>query len=97
MNVNLFNMGFDISLNHLRELAGESVTLLGNIPPRDVLAAGSPDDVRRTTAALLQSLHSTRRIIPSCGGGMPPGVRSENIRAFLETVRAFPQPEERRR
>lgn len=96
MNVNLFNMGFDITLNQLRELAGDSVTLLGNIPPRDVLAAGSPDDVRRTTAELLTSLRSTRRVIPSCGGGMPPGVPSENVLAFLDAVRAFPQPETRR-
>jgi uroporphyrinogen-III decarboxylase len=93
MNVNLFNMGFDITLNQLRERTGDTVTLLGNIPPRDVLAAGSPDEVRRATSEMLRSLHSTRRIIPSCGGGMPPGVRTENVRAFLDAVRGFPQPE----
>ena len=86
MNVNLFNMGFDITLNELRERAGESVTFLGNIPPRDVLAAGSPSDVRRSVTELIGSLSSRRRVILSCGGGMPPGVNSENLRAFLDAV-----------
>jgi uroporphyrinogen decarboxylase len=87
MNVNLFNMGFDITLNELRGRAGESVTFLGNIPPRDVLAAGTPTDVRRTVADLIGSLSSRQRVILSCGGGMPPGVSSENLRAFLDAVR----------
>lgn len=87
MNVNLFNMGFDITLNELRERAGDSVTFLGNIPPRDVLAAGTPADVRRAVTELIGSLSSRRRIILSCGGGMPPGVSSENLRAFLDAVR----------
>lgn len=87
MNVNLFNMGFDITLNELRARAGDSVTFLGNIPPRDVLAAGTPSDVRRSVTDLIGSLSSRRRIILSCGGGMPPGVSSENLRAFLEAAR----------
>ena len=87
MNVNLFNMGFDITLNELRERAGERVTFLGNIPPRDVLAAGTPADVRRSVRELIGSLSSRKRIILSCGGGMPPGVSSENLRAFLDAVR----------
>jgi uroporphyrinogen-III decarboxylase len=86
MNVNLFNMGFDITLNELRERAGNSVTFLGNIPPRDVLAAGTPADVRRAVTDIIHSLSSTRRIILSCGGGMPPGVSTENLQAFLDAV-----------
>jgi uroporphyrinogen-III decarboxylase len=92
MGVNLFNMGFDISLNELKRLTKNSVTLLGNIPPRDVLAAGSSQDVARATAELLRTLEDRSRVIISCGGGMPPGVRSENIAAFVDSVRAFPVP-----
>jgi uroporphyrinogen decarboxylase len=87
MQVNLFNMGFDISLNELKSLAGNGVTLLGNIPPRDVLASGTPDDVKRVTTELVRSLNDRTRVIASCGGGMPPGVASENIKAFLQAVR----------
>lgn len=87
MGVNLFNMGFDISLNELKGLTQNKVTLLGNIPPRDVLAGGSPVEVTNATVELLNSLTDKSKIILSCGGGMPPGVSTENIIAFVKTVR----------
>lgn len=90
MGVNLFNMGFDITLNELKALTKNKVTLLGNIPPRDVLAGGSPDDVARVTAELIDSLKDRTRIMMSCGGGMPPGVKSENITAFIGAVKNHP-------
>jgi uroporphyrinogen-III decarboxylase len=86
MQVNLFNMGFDITLNELKDLTANTVTLLGNIPPRDVLASGTPQDVKRVTTALVHSLHERSRVILSCGGGMPPGVHSKNVTAFCEAV-----------
>jgi uroporphyrinogen-III decarboxylase len=87
MNVNLFNMGFDVPLAELRQLTGEKVALLGNIPPRDVLASG--DSAKITTAAseLVRSLPNQKGIIFSCGGGMPPGVSSGSIASFIRTVR----------
>jgi uroporphyrinogen-III decarboxylase len=87
MGVNLFNMGFDIALDELKTLTENKVVLLGNIPPRDVLASGSPEDVHRVTTDLINSLQDKSRVIMSCGGGMPPGVRSENIAAFIQAVR----------
>jgi uroporphyrinogen-III decarboxylase len=89
IGVNLFNMGFDITLNELKLLTQNKVTLLGNIPPRDVLAAGSQDDVKKTTTDLLDSLDNKLKVILSCGGGMPPGVSSENIKAFIHTVENY--------
>ncbi|HTY38590.1 MAG TPA: uroporphyrinogen decarboxylase family protein [Bacteroidota bacterium] len=86
IGVNLFNMGFDVSLNELKTLTRNQVTLLGNIPPRDVLASGTADDVRRATTELIKSLDDRSRVIMSCGGGMPPGVTSANIAAFLQAV-----------
>jgi uroporphyrinogen decarboxylase len=83
MGVNMFSMGFDIPLTELRRLTGPDVTLVGNVPPRDVMAAGSPDDVARAVQLLRDSLGDTSRIVLSVGGGMPPGVTSENISAFV--------------
>jgi len=82
IGVNLFNFGFEHSLPDMREMTGPQVTLLGNIPPRDVLAAGSPDDVAASVAEALASVDDHSRIILSCGGGMPPDVSTENIEAF---------------
>jgi uroporphyrinogen-III decarboxylase len=87
MGVNLFNMGFDVTLNELKMLTDNKVVLLGNIPPRDVLASGTPEEVNRVTSELINSLQDKSRVIMSCGGGMPPGVRSENIAAFVQAVR----------
>jgi uroporphyrinogen-III decarboxylase len=87
MNVNLFNMGFDTDLNELKKETSNKVTMLGNIPPRDVLAKGSADDVKESVNKLIDSLEDKSHIILSCGGGMPPGVSSDNINSFIETVK----------
>ena len=71
----------------IRELAGPEIVLLGNLPPRDVLAAGTPDDVRRGVAEMIASIDDRRRIIFSCGGGTPPKVPTENLDAFSAAAR----------
>ncbi|MBN1307149.1 MAG: hypothetical protein JXA18_04480 [Chitinispirillaceae bacterium] len=87
MNVNLFNMGFDITLAELKELTGDRVALLGNIPPRDVLAGIDKTKIVDAAGKMVNSLQNTTKVVFSCGGGMPPGVRSENIRLFIDAVR----------
>jgi uroporphyrinogen decarboxylase len=87
MGVNFFNMGFDVTLNELKQLTQNKVTMLGNIPPRDVLAAGTVEDVTNTTTELIKSLDDRSRVVMSCGGGMPPNVSSEKIKAFIDAVK----------
>jgi uroporphyrinogen-III decarboxylase len=89
MGINLFNMGIDISLNELRDLTGEGITLMGNLPPRDVLAAGTAVEIENATGEMLAQLTNKGRILPSCGGGMPPNVSTDSIRAFLRGVKTF--------
>jgi len=86
IGVNLFNFSFQHTLGRMKELTNNAVTLLGSIPPRDVLAAGTPEDVRNSVKAALDSVPDRSRIILSCGGGMPPDVPTENIKAFLSAV-----------
>jgi uroporphyrinogen-III decarboxylase len=87
MGVNLFNMGFDVSLMELKQLTDNKVTMLGNLPPRDVLASADAPTVTGKTKEMLDAVENKSRIIASCGGGMPPGVSTENIKAFLEGIR----------
>lgn len=83
--VNLFNFGFEHPIAEMRSLVGPEVALLGNIPPRDVLAAGTPEQVREHVAAMKAALgRDYTRVVFSCGGGLPPGVPTANLRAFLE-------------
>lgn len=89
IGINLFNPGAQTSLNDLRKLAGESLTLMGNIPPRDVFAQGTPQLVKEAVATLLRQTTNHTRLIVSCGGGMPPGTSTDNIRAFIDAVKTF--------
>ncbi len=90
MGFNLFNFSFEHSLQEIRELAGENVVLLGNIPPRDVLALGTPEDVAESVTEAMGSIDDRRRIILSAGGGTPPGVSSENLDALGAAVAEAP-------
>jgi len=87
IGVNLFNFSSDHTLAQMKDLTNNSVTLLGNIPPRDILAEGTPGEVKSSVKAALDSVADKSRIIISCGGGMPPGVPTENIKAILSAVK----------
>jgi uroporphyrinogen-III decarboxylase len=87
IGINLYNPGIFNTLEELRQLSGSKLAILGNIPPRDVLAKGSPSDVRAAVKKLLADTPDRSRLILSCAGGMPPGVSTENVRAFVEASR----------
>jgi uroporphyrinogen decarboxylase len=86
IGINLLNFGVQHRLAEMKSWTGNGVTLLGNIPPRDVLASGTPADVARAVTEILAALEDHSRLIVSCGGGMPPGVPTENIQALISTV-----------
>lgn len=86
IGINMLNFGIDNNIGEMRRLCGPYVVLVGNIPPRDVLAQGTPDEVRLAVKAQLEKIKGDSRIILSCGGGMPPGVSTENLEAFVNEV-----------
>ena len=87
MNVNMFNFSYNHPLGVIRELAGKDVILVGNIPPRDVMALGTPSDVDLAVRKAFGETDDPGRIVLSVGGGMPPDVKDENISAFIRTVK----------
>ena len=89
IGINLFNFSFNHSIDEMRRLAGKGVTLLGNLPPRDVLAMGTPADVEQGVKSMMSSVSDSSRVIWSCGGGMPPDTSTENIRTFISAVSNF--------
>ncbi len=89
IGINLFNFSFNHPISEMRRLAGDGVILLGNLPPRDVLAMGTPEEVREGVISMMREAGDTKGIIWSCGGGMPPDAPTENIRTFISTVRNF--------
>jgi uroporphyrinogen decarboxylase len=88
MDVNLYNFSFEHSINEIRALAGNEVVLLGNLPPRDVLAAMTPAEIKAATSLMIKEVGDKSRVLWSCGGGMPPDVSTENISAFIDTIQS---------
>ncbi len=84
--INLLNFGIQHTLGEMKQWTGNKIALLGNVPPRDVLASGTPENVKRSVTDMLHALEDHSRLMVSCGGGMPPGVPTENIRALISTV-----------
>ncbi len=89
MGVNMFNFSFEHTMGEIRNLAGPSVILVGNIPPRDVMAAGTPQDVKDAVKKAMGEISDHSNVIWSVGGGMPPDVNNNNISAFLQAVKEF--------
>jgi uroporphyrinogen-III decarboxylase len=88
VGINLLNFGPQHTLDEMRAWTGGSITLVGNIPPRDVLAAGTPADVAKAVTDMLEGASDKTRLVVSCGGGMPPGAPTANIDALMAAVDA---------
>ncbi len=84
--INLLNFGVQHTLSEMQSWTNGQIALLGNVPTRDVLAAGTAADVERAVTEMLRAVEDRSRLIVSGGGGMPPGVPTENIRALIDTV-----------
>lgn len=89
IGINVLNFGIQHSLSEMKAWTNNRIALLGNIPPRDVLAAGTSSDVARAVREMLLSLDDRSRIMASCGGGMPPGAPTANIEAFIAAAAEF--------
>ena len=85
----MFNFSFNHSMGEMRELAGPEVVLVGNVPPRDVLAAGTPEQVDSAVKKAFDEIADKNRIVWSVGGGMPPDVTNTNINAFINAVKKY--------
>ncbi|MFC2099002.1 uroporphyrinogen decarboxylase family protein, partial [Bacteroidota bacterium] len=86
IGVNLFNFSFKHSMPEMRKACGDKVVLLGNIPPRDVMAVGNVEDVKKSVQENMDSIEDHQRIMWSLGGGVPQGVPSENVSEFIKVV-----------
>jgi len=86
IGINMFNFSFMHSLAEMKRWTDNKVVLLGNIPPRDVLAQGTPEQVSDSVRDELSGVEDMSRIILSCGGGMPDGVSEDNLLAFVASA-----------
>jgi uroporphyrinogen-III decarboxylase len=89
IGINLYNPGLDLTINEIHKATNNQLVILGSLPPRDVLAACTPEEVYAKTREMLQAVDNKSKLLASCGGGMPPNVSTENIQAFLKATKEF--------
>jgi uroporphyrinogen-III decarboxylase len=89
IGINLYNPGLDLSIDEIMQATGNQLVVLGSLPPRDVLAACTPEEVYIKTKEMINVVENRKMFLPSCGGGMPPNVSTENILAFIKAAKEF--------
>ncbi len=89
VGINMFNFSFLHSMEEMKQWTHNQVVLFGNIPPRDVLALGTPEQIQASVESAFSPLQDTTRIIASCGGGMPQDVSNKNLEIFVESIGTY--------
>ena len=87
LGINVFNFTHLQSIADTRARVGDSVCLMGNVAPRDVLARGTPDAVTAAARRCREENGDHPAFLLSAGGGVSPGTPAENLDALLEAAR----------
>ena len=86
LGIQIFNFTHLQPIAKVRELVGPNICLMGNVPPLEVLAEGTPEEVTASARACLEAHPSRKGFILSAGGGTSPGTPGKNIRALVKAA-----------
>jgi uroporphyrinogen-III decarboxylase len=86
LGVQIFNFTHLQPIGRVRELVGPGLCLMGNVPPLEVLAQGSAEQVRQAARGCIRAHGSGPGLILSAGGGTSPGTPGANIHALAEAA-----------
>lgn len=89
LGVDIFNFSHKCSMMEAREKVGDKIVLLGNIPPLEGLAEGTPQMVESFVKETLDQIGPDEKVIISAGGGVSPGTTKQNIEALVQTVNNY--------
>lgn len=67
----------------------EEMTILGNINPTGTILTGTPNEVKKETISLLESMNAVPNFVLSTGCDLPQDTPIENIKAFMEAGRNY--------
>lgn len=87
LGIHVFNFTHLRPLAKVRELVGPDLCLFGNVPPLEVLAKGTAEEVTASARECLAQHPAERGLILSAGGGTSPWTPGENIRALAAASR----------
>ncbi len=83
LGVNVFNFTHLQSIGSARRRVGDSVCLMGNVAPLDVLVKGSPQEVAARAKRCINENGGHPAFLLSAGGGVSPGTPAENLDALI--------------
>ena len=92
LGLNIFNFTHLQSIKDVRARVGESVCLIGNVAPRDILASGSPQEVAQAAGRCLSENAGNPFFFLSAGGGVSPGTPAANIDALVQAAGSLKRP-----
>jgi len=84
--VNIFNFTDREPIDKVRELCGDSVCLMGNVPPLLVLTEKDAEASYNATIDVLKKYGKREGLLLSPGGGASPGMPAENLHAMLKAL-----------
>jgi len=87
LGVNVFNFTHLQAIRSVRERVGDSVCLMGNVAPLDVLARGNAEDTAKNARSCIAENSGHPAFLLSAGGGVSPGTPEENIRALITAAK----------
>ncbi len=85
----IYHFGAPMDLPAALNAVQGQVILSGNLDPTSVFYSGTPESIRRESAALLAATSVHPNFFLSSGCDLPPGTPLENIRAALQTAQEF--------
>jgi uroporphyrinogen decarboxylase len=84
----LQGFGFQVDLDHIAEVMGGRVVLLGNVNPM-LVRDGTPNEVREATRVVIEKLAPHKGYIVQDGNNIPPDTPIENINAMMEAAELY--------
>ncbi len=89
LGIHVFNFTHLQPIAKVRRLVGPGITLLGNVPPLEILANGTPEEVRASAQACIAGHRNAGpgSLVLSAGGGTSPGTPAANLDALVAAAR----------
>jgi uroporphyrinogen decarboxylase len=84
----LQGFGYQVDLDHIAEVMGGRVVLIGNVNPR-LIRSGTPDQVRDATRTVIEKLAHHKGLIIQDGNNIPPDAPLENINAMMQAAKLY--------
>jgi len=84
----LQGFGYQVDLDHIAEVMGGRVVLIGNVNPM-LIRSGTPDQVRDATRTVIEKLAHLKGLIIQDGNNIPPDAPLENINAMMQAAEQY--------